>query len=267
MLSARLIFIRLRYALSPRLHIIFFAWILSRGDFISCIKTSFDTSFIVLLSNFSLLRISRVFFSLITAWPLKCEVPFSSVVLASGFPKSWKNIVRRKILSLKSIASTAWSVCSNPPYLWYFVCCSHSISGASSGINTSITAWYFRITSVAYFPVISFVNSTCNLSFDTSDSRRLFFSMLSDVLFSIVNPSSAEKRTARIILSASSEKRVSGSPTHRIILLFKSSLPPKASIILSSQLQQSVFIVKSRLERSSLRLSDNDTVCGWRWSV
>ena len=115
--------------------------------------------------------------------------------------------------------------------------------------------------------------SGCGLTRSFKSSVRirsaLIFSSVCDssqiarrVASSISYPNWAEKRTARIILSASSVKRSFASPTHRITFFEISSIPPKISTKPASSLYAMALIVKSRLLRSSCNDAVNVTSFG-----
>ena len=104
-----------------------------------------------------------------------------------------------------------------------------------------------------------FLSSTHTRSMLTFCIFVLNFSMALKVLSSIVNPSCAEKRIARIIRRASSVNLSTGFPTHRIILLLISSMPPYSSTRPILSLYAIALMVKSLLQRSSVSLSENST--------
>ena len=76
----------------------------------------------------------------------------------------------------------------------------------------------------------------------------------------------AANRSARIMRSASSWKRLSGSPTVRMIPAFRSSLPPNGSTMFPLSSMAMALMVKSRLARSSSRFLTNRTLSGCRLS-
>ena len=80
-------------------------------------------------------------------------------------------------------------------------------------------------------------------------------------------PKTEEKRSALSILNPSSLKRLSGSPTALIILLYISSHPQNGSTIPFSLLYAMAFTVKSRLFKSSVKERVKDTLSGWRRSL
>ena len=81
---------------------------------------------------------------------------------------------------------------------------------------------------------------------------------------SISKFSCAEKRKARKMRSASSEKRTSGSPTARKIPFSRSSRPPNRSTSPTVSFHAMALTVKSRRDRSSAIRPVKATASGWR---
>ncbi len=145
---------------------------------------------------------------------------------------------------------------------------SHSLSLKVfiSGINTSTSSLYSVITLWKSEPMRSLLNSDTILSLEILHKSSLFFRMLSDVNFSILKPSTELNLRALRILSPSSPNLSSGSPTHLIILLSISEIPPNKSTI--PFLPYAIaLMVKSLLRRSSAILSVKNTVSGCLLSV
>ena len=111
-------------------------------------------------------------------------------------------------------------------------------------------------------PHSSCSSSAVMRSAETCASRARLRCSAAAVSGSTENPRCAANRSARRMRSASSCKRVSGSPTQRMHWRRKSACPPNGSHRPRTGLHAIALMVKSRRARSHSMSSTNDTLSG-----